>query len=215
MKRNYYFLIAAAVIGATFVVTLIAYPHLPDQIPQHWNLKGEIDHYGSRQSVFMLPAVMAGVLLLFEVLPWLSPKRFEVDSFRSTYLYLMVLIVGLVAYLQALILWAAFSRPLNMTRSLMGALFLFLILVGNVLSKVKRNFYVGVRTPWTLASEKVWYATHRFAARAFVAAGFLGLLSVIIGTHPVVGFSILVVAALASVIYSLTYYKRLERSGEL
>jgi uncharacterized membrane protein len=207
MKRSHYFLIAAAVIVATLVVTALLYSHLPDQIPTHWNFKGEIDHYGSRQSVFMLPGVMAGVLLLFAVLPWLSPKRFEVDTFRSTSLYIMILAVALFAYLHALLLWAAFSRPLNMPRSLMGALFFFLILVGNVLGKVKRNFYIGVRTPWTLASEKVWYATHRFAAKAFVAAGLLGLLSVIIGMPPAVGLPILIAAALASVIYSLVYYK--------
>jgi uncharacterized membrane protein len=215
MKRNYYFLIAAAMIVATLVVTALLYSHLPDQIPTHWNFKGEINHYGSRQSVFMLPGIMAGMLLLFVVLPWLSPKRFEVDTFRSTYLYLMVLLVALLGYLHTLILWAAFSRPLNMPRSLMGALFLFLILIGNVLGKVKRNFYIGMRTPWTLASEKVWYATHRFAAKAFVAAGFLGLLSVIFSAPPVIEFSILIAAALASVIYSLVYYKRLERLGEL
>jgi uncharacterized membrane protein len=215
MKRNYYFLIVAAMIVATLVVTALLYPHLPDQIPEHWNFKGEIDHYGSRRSVFMLPGFMAGVLLLFAVLPWLSPKRFEVDTFRSTYLYVMVLVVALIAYLHGLILWAALSRPLNMTRSFMGVLFLFLILVGNVLGKVKRNFYIGVRTPWTLASEKVWYATHRFAAKAFVAAGFLGLLTIIVGAPPVVGFSILIAAALASIIFSLVYYKRLERLGEL
>ena len=215
MKRNYYFLIAAAMIVATLVVTVVLYAHLPDQIPEHWNFKGEIDHYGSRQSIFMLPGIMAAALLLFAVLPWLSPKRFELETFRSTYLYLMILVLALIAYFHALILWAAFSRPLNMPRSLMGALFLFLILIGNVLGKVKRNFYIGVRTPWTLASEKVWYATHRFAAKAFVAAGFLGLLSVFIGTPPAVGLSILIAAALASVIYSLVYYKRLERLGEL
>ncbi|HEX3281551.1 MAG TPA: DUF1648 domain-containing protein [Pyrinomonadaceae bacterium] len=215
MKRNYYFLIAAAMIVATVVVTALLYPHLPDHIPGHWNFKGEIDRYGSRQSVFMLPGIMAGVFLLFAVLPWLSPKRFEVDTFRATSLYIMVLAIALLAYLHALILWAAFSKPLNMPRSLMGALFFFLILVGNVLGKVKRNFYIGVRTPWALASEKVWYATHRFAAKVFVAAGFIGLLSVIIGTSPAVGISILIAAALASVIYSLVYYKRLERLGEL
>src|SRR5436190_2580595 len=211
MKRNYYFLIAAAMIVATLVVTVVLYAHLPDQIPEHWNFKGEIDHYGSRQSIFMLPGIMAAALLLFAVLPWLSPKRFEVETFRSSYLYLMILVLALIAYLHALILWGAFLRPLNMPRSLMGALFLFLILIGNVLGKVKRNFYIGVRTPWTLASDRVWYATHRFAAKAFVAAGFLGLLTIIVGAPPVVGLSILITAALASVIFSLVYYKRLER----
>ena len=214
MKRNY-FLIAAAVIVATLIATVVIYPRLPGQIPMHWNFRGDIDHYGSRESIFLLPGVMAAAVLLFAVLPWLSPRRFQVDTFRSTYLYIMVLVVGLIAYLHVLMLWAALSKPLNMSRSLLGALFLFLILLGNVLGRVRRNFYVGVRTPWTLASEKVWYSTHRFAAKAFVIAGFLGLLSVIVGAPPAVGFSILIAAAVLSVIYSLMYYKRLERRGEL
>ena len=214
MKRNY-FLIAVAVIVVTVIATVVIYPRLPGQIPMHWNFRGDIDHYGSRKSIFLLPSVMAAAVLLFAVLPWLSPKRFEVDTFRSTYLYIMVLVVALIAYLHVLILWAALSKPLNMSRSFLGALFLFLILLGNVLGRVRRNFYVGVRTPWTLASEKVWYATHRFAAKAFVIAGFLGLFSIIVGAPPVVGFSILIAAALLSVMYSLVYYKRLERRGEL
>ena len=74
MKRNYYFPTAAMIV-ATLVVTALLYPHLPDQIPEHWNFKGEIDHYGSRQSVFMLSGVMAGVLLLFAALPWLHDEQ--------------------------------------------------------------------------------------------------------------------------------------------
>ena len=214
MKRNY-FLIAVAVIVVTVIATVVIYPRLPGQIPMHWNFRGDIDHYGSRKSIFLLPSVMAAAVLLFAVLPWLSPKRFEVDPFRATYLYIMVLVVALIAYLHVLILWAALSKPLNMSRSFLGALFLFLILLGNVLGRVRRNFYVGVRTPWTLASEKVWYATHRFAAKAFVIAGFIGLFSIIVGAPPVVGFSILIAAALLSVMYSIVYYKRLERRGEL
>jgi immunity protein, SdpI family len=214
MKRNY-FLVAVAVIVATLIVTLAIYPRLPGQIPMHWNFRGDVNRYGSKANAFLLPGVMAAVVMLFSVLPWLSPKQFEVKPFRSTYLYIMILIVALIAYLHALMLWAALSKPLNINRSLLGVLFLFLILLGNVLGKVRRNFYIGVRTPWTLASEKVWYATHRFAAKAFVIAGLFGLLSVLVATTPVIGLVILIAAALASVIYSLVYYKRLERRNEL
>jgi uncharacterized membrane protein len=102
-----------------------------------------------------------------------------------------------------------------MNRAMLGALFLLLALLGNVLGRVRRNFYIGVRTPWTLASEKVWDATHRIAARMFVLAGLLGLLSLAVTASPVAGLVILVAAALASALYSLVYYKRLERRNQL
>jgi len=214
MIRKYFF-IAAAVIATTWLATFLIYPHLPSQIPLHWNLSGRVDRYGSRENLFLMPGIMVVVVLLFAVLPWLSPRRFEVNAFRSTYLYIMLLIVALIGYLHALMLWAALSKPLDMSRSLFGALFLFLVLIGNVLGKVRRNFYIGVRTPWTLANEKVWYATHRFAARVCVIAGLLGLVSSILTPSPVFATVILISAALASVLYSLAYYKRLESRNEL
>lgn len=214
MKRNY-FLIAALIILATLIATIVVYPDLPSRIPAHWNFQGEINRYSDKQELFLMPAVMVGFVIVFAVLPWLSPKRFEVDTFRSTYLYIMLILVAFLAYLHALRLWAALSRPLDMNRALMGAAFLSLALLGNVLGKVRRNFFIGVRTPWTLASEKVWDATHRFAAKMFVLAGLLGLLSMAITAKPVIGLVILAVAALASVLYSLVYYKHLERHNQL
>jgi uncharacterized membrane protein len=214
MKRNY-FLIAALIIAVTLVATLVIYPDLPRRVPVHWNFRGDIDRYADKKEVFLGPALMVGMLLLFAVLPWLSPKRFEVDTFRSTYLYIMLVVLVFMAYDQALMVRAALSAPLDMPRAVMGSLFLVLALLGNVLGKVRRNFYIGVRTPWTLASEKVWDATHRFAARVFVLAGVAGLLSLTVTTRPVTGLVIVAVAALASVGYSLVYYKRLEGRNQL
>lgn len=214
MRRNY-LLIAALLIAATLIVTLVFYPDLPDRIPAHWNFRGEVDRYGDKWEIFLMPGVMIVIVLFFAALPWLSPRRFEVGAFRSTYLYIMLLLIVFLAYLHALILWAAFSKPLDMNRSLMIAAFLFLTLLGNVLGRVRRNFYIGVRTPWTLASEKVWDATHRFAARVFVLAGLLGLFSMIVSSSALAGMVILGAALLASALYSLAYYKRLERRNEL
>jgi uncharacterized membrane protein len=214
MKRTY-FLIAALLIAAMLIVTLVVYPDLPSQVPMHWNLRGEVDRYGDKLEIFLMPAAMAVVALLFAALPWLSPRRFEVDTFRSTYLYIMLLVLAFMAYVHVLTIWVALSKPLDVNRALLGALFLLLALLGNVLGRVRRNFYIGVRTPWTLASEKVWDATHRFAARAFVLAGLLGLLSLAVTASPVAGIVILVAAAMVSALYSLVYYKRLERRNEL
>ena len=214
MRRNY-ILIAALLIVATLIVTLIFYPDLPSRIPMHWNWRGQVNRYGDKWEIFLMPAAMVVVVLLFAAMPWLSPRRFEVNTFRTTYLYVMLLALAFMAYIHALHLWAAFSKPLDMNRSLMIAACLVLILLGNVLGRVRRNFYIGVRTPWALASEKVWDATHRFAARAFVLAGLLGLLSMIVSSSALAGMVILGAALLASALYSLVYYKRLERRNEL
>ena len=214
MRRNY-FLIAALLIAATLIVSLILYPGLPSRIPMHWNWRGEVNRYGDKLEIFLMPAAMVVVVFLFAAMPWLSPRRFEVNTFRSTYLYVMLLTLAFLAYIHALHLWAAFSKPLDMNRAVLGASFLLLTLFGNVLGRVRRNFFIGVRTPWTLSSEKVWDATHRFAARAFVLAGLLGLLSLIISASAIAGLMIIAVAGLASVLYSLAYYKHLERRNQL
>jgi len=214
MRRNY-FLIAALLIAATLIVTLILYPGLPSRIPMHWNWRGEVNRYGDKLEIFLMPAAMVVVVFLFAAMPWLSPRRFEVNTFRSTYLYVMLLALAFMAYIHALHLWAAFSMPLDMNRAILGASFLLLTLFGNVLGRVRRNFFIGVRTPWTLSSEKVWDATHRFAARAFVLAGLLGLLSLIFSASAIAGLMIIGVAGLTSVLYSLAYYKHLERRNQL
>jgi len=214
MRRNYY-LIAALLIAATLIVTLILYPGLPNRIPMHWNWHGQVNRYGDKLEIFLMPAAMVVVVFLFAAMPWLSPRRFEVNTFRSTYLYVLLLALAFMGYIHALHLWAAFSRPLDINRAVLGASFLLLTLFGNVLGRVRRNFFIGVRTPWTLSSEKVWDATHRFAARAFVLAGLLGLLSLVVSANAIAGLVIIAGAGLASVLYSLAYYKHLERRNQL
>jgi uncharacterized membrane protein len=215
MKRKY-FLIGAFLILAVVAVTAIAYSHLPARVPSHWNIHGRVDAYTAPWTLFVImPAVMAGIRALFAILPWLSPRQFEVQSFESTYLYIMLVILCLMAYIHLLQLLAALNGDLNINRALVGGLCLLFALLGNVMGKVRRNFYVGVRTPWTLASERVWNATHRFAARAFVLGGVAGLLLAILGIPFYYPMVVLMVGALAPVIYSLVFYKQLERRGEL
>jgi uncharacterized membrane protein len=167
-------------------------------------------------AVFLLvPGLMfawAGLTLL---LPWLSPRKFDVDTFRGTYGYVMCVIQGLFLYVHGVILLGSLRPGLDVGRVLVAGILLFLTLVGNVLGKVRRNFWLGVRTPWTLASERVWERTHRLAAWLFVAAGAVGFVLVVCGVSLVVPFVGVLAAALVPVLYSLVVYKRLERAGRL
>ncbi len=207
--------------GVTLVVWANRADWLPEQVPVHWGLKGTADGFVPREQAFwwlmIVPLLLAGWAVLAALLPWLSPVHFKVQPFRSTYDYIVGLIGLLFAYLGGVILSAqvGWITGDNLPRWLVGGMLLIFALLGNVLGKVKRNFWVGVRTPWTLASDVVWDRTHRLAAWLFVAGGLVGVLMVLVGLHPLIAFAPFVVAALFPVFYSLWLYKRLEKQGRL
>jgi uncharacterized membrane protein len=211
-------------LGASLYVYEFRYDDLPDRVPVHWDISFNPDGWAPKSDAllvfFLWPLVMGGFCLLTLALPWLSPRRFRVDAFRGTYGYIMMLAVALMGYLHVALLWATIHPGMNKTtflRFFLGGICLFFGLIGNVLGKVRRNFWMGVRTPWTLASEAVWNRTHRLAAWLFVAAGVIGfLLAMVLPTAAAwVAFVSLPVAALVPVFYSLVLYKRLERQGKL
>jgi uncharacterized membrane protein len=114
---------------------------------------------------------------------------------------------------QALVLAQALGVPLAMDRLLSGGIAVLVVLLGNVLGKVRSNFWLGVRTPWTLASERVWYATHRLAGKTMVTGGLLALACVLAGLPARWATCAVLAGALLPVPWSLLYYKRLERPG--
>jgi uncharacterized membrane protein len=215
MSRKYYAagLLLTAAVG---LVTVMAYPHLPDTIATHWNVRNEANGYSAKWVLFLLgPGSMAGIMLLMRALPWLSPKNFEVDAFRTTYLQIMVILVCLLGYLELVVIWVGLGHTMNVGRAIFGGVCLLFALLGNLMGKVRRNFYVGVRTPWALANERVWNATHRFAAKTFVAGGLVGFVLTVLGFDGWPVIAVLSAGALVPAVYSLVFYKRLERRGEL
>jgi uncharacterized membrane protein len=213
MKKRY-FLICGLIMLALLVAGVVLYSHLPERVPTHWGLHGNVNGYSSRfQAVVIMPAIMAGIMLMFAVLPALSPRHFEIEPFLTTYLYLMLVITVALAYFQAIVLWAAFRPDLPISQTILGGFCVLWMLIANVMGKVKRNFFIGIRTPWTLASERVWYATHRFAARVWVWSGLIGLLLAFI--YPLAAIIVIIGSSFVPVVQSFVYYKRLERQGAL
>jgi uncharacterized membrane protein len=215
MKARYYG-IGLAMAALAAVAFAAAFPSLPESVPTHWNLHGEVDGHGSRWSLFFLgPVMMAGLLATFAALPWLSPRRFAVDEFERTCLNIMLIVEGLLGYIFAVALWSALNGAVDMPLAIMVGLSLLAIFLGNILGKVRRNFFIGIRTPWTLASERVWHATHRLGGRLLVIAGFVSLAGIFVDAPAWAGIALVSAAFIAPVAYSLFLYKRLERSHEL
>ncbi|QOY93167.1 SdpI family protein [Massilia sp. UMI-21] len=214
MKKRFILVCLAALLLVAGMIAFV-YPELPARVPLHWNAAGQADGWGARHLLLIYLALLAATSLLWLVLPLLSPRRFAVDSFEATWWFTGMAMVCLLAYVQCVHLWAAWKPGLPMERAVLGGIGLFFVLIGNVMGKVRRNFWLGVRTPWTLANERVWYATHRLAARTMVAGGLLTLAAALSGLPGQVAVAALIVAALVPVVFSLVYYKRLERAGTL
>jgi len=212
--------IAAVLTALAWVGTAVVYPWLPETIPSHWNIQGQPDQFSPKWfGAFILPASMILMLGLALVLPRISPRHFEVDTFKSTYWMVMLLVLALFAYLHVITLWAGVNGRIDVGRALFGGIFGFLAIMGNYLSKVRRNFWMGVRTPWTLASDRVWNDTHRLAAKTLVIAGAGGVLVTLLplpqGVWMGIGIGLILLGALIPVVYSLVHYKQLEARGEL
>jgi uncharacterized membrane protein len=126
----------------------------------------------------------------------------------------MVLVVGLFGYIHAITLLASMGFLIDFPRVMLGGMFLFFILTGNVLGKVQRNLYIGVRVPWTIASDRVWNDTHRIASWLFVVCGLVGFTIDMVG-YPLISLAPMLVAFVVPIVYSFVHYRSLERRGEL
>ena len=212
-------LLTLAVLAAALSVGLGQPGWLLEQIPVHWDVNMEPDRWVAREDFWMYLLIFPGAMGLFVVmmlvLPRLSPKNFEVDRFAGTWGYVMTLLVGLMGYIFALQVWSATGSSALQDRLFVAGFFVAFALLGNVLGKVQRNFWLGVRTPWTLASDAVWVRTHRVAAWLFVVTGVLGAAAVLTGLPFWVALVAIAAGALWPAVYSLLLYKRLEREGRV
>ena len=208
--RTRYLLFCFVLIAAACAATAYLWPQLPGNVPTHWNINGIADGHGPRAALWLLgPGLMALIALTGVVLPVISPRSFDMTGFEPTYYYLFGVIVCMLAYVYALVLAATLHGSVPMERAVPAGVFVLLILIGNPMGKVRRNFFMGIRTPWTLASERVWYATHRLAARLMVASGVLGLIALGLGSPQWLSLVLMLAWAPLAAGYSLLLYKRL------
>jgi uncharacterized membrane protein len=208
MRSRWFGFWVAAVAGA---VSLLAYPSLPSRVVVHFNAVGQPNGYGSRlTAAILVPLVILGLRGLFEVLPRIDPKRENYRKFGDTY-WLMV--NGLLLFLGALhvaTLAYALGMPLRIDRVVAVAMGVLFIVIGNYLTRVEPNWFVGIRTPWTLSSETVWRRTHRLGGPVFVVGGVLCVLTVLVPgpvAFPLL-VGVLLAAVLVTVVISYVLWKR-------
>lgn len=163
-------MLAAVAAGA------ILYPRLPEQVPSHWNFQGQVDGYSSRAfGAFFFPLLTIGVYILLVVAPKIDPRQENYARFAGAYRLLRWGFVLLFTALWVVTILAALSYPVNVGLIVKAGVGLLLVVIGNVMGQMRHNYFVGIRTPWTLANEEVWRKTHRLGARMFVVCGLICL----------------------------------------
>ncbi len=192
-------LLVAAAAAAGFLLSA----QLPDPMPSHWNAAGEVDGYMSKfWGIWMMPLMTLGITLLLAFIPAIDPLKSNIEKFRGLYNAFIIGFVVYMLYVYALTLAAALNYQFNMTYMLLPVVGLLFIGLSFLIEKAKRNFFIGIRTPWTLSSDTVWEKTHKLGAQAFRLGGALIIVSAFLGEN---GFWLLMAAILFASLIPVGY----------
>ncbi len=197
---------------ACLVAGVLVYPHLPERVVTHWNAAGQPDGTGSRfWSVFLMPVMLAVLFLLYWIIPRIDPLRANIARFRLAYDAFWMAVAAFIAYVYALTLAWNVGIRFPFVTALIPALAALWWLMGWMMGRAKRNWFVGIRTPWTLADDRVWDATHRLGARLFKWSALVILAALLLPAKMV--WVILIVSlglALFLIVYSYVVWRRLQ-----
>jgi uncharacterized membrane protein len=199
---------------ASCVFSVWLLPHLPDQIPHRWDLEGNPVAWGPKlQYAFLLPAVAAFVWVLLIALPRVAPHGFRLDPFLDIYALLCAGLIAVFSFFNVVILLQASGHVQPLGNIIYAGVGLLLAFLGNYMGKLRKNFFIGVRTPWTLASEEVWVRTHRLTGWVWVIAGLALIVDGLLRPNVAALRAIIAVAVLTPLISSFVLYWRIEGFG--
>jgi len=201
MKKSY--LVIIVLILISFCLGTYFFPQMPSKMASHWNIKGEADGYMSKfWGLFLMPIISLGLFLLFLLIPKIDPLKANVEKFRKYFDGFIVLIMVFLFYVYLLSIAWNLGRRFNMSQMIVPALGILFYYCGILVENAKRNWFIGIRTPWTLSNEKVWERTHKIGGKLFKIAGLIAFLGVFFSNYV---FYFILVPVLLVTFYTITY----------
>jgi uncharacterized membrane protein len=199
-------------LAAATIAGLALWNRLPDPMASHWGPNDQVNGYISKfWGVFLMPLITLGMILLFLVIPGIDPLKANIAQFRDVFNVFITLIVAFMIYLYALTLrWNLGYTDFGMSKAMLPALGALFFFIGYMLRKAKRNFFIGIRTPWTLSSDTVWDETHRIGSVLFMISGGLAFLGSLFGGMTAFWFVFVPIigSTLITLVYSYVLYQR-------
>jgi uncharacterized membrane protein len=204
-------IIVLTLIAIALIAGLSLWNQLPDQMASHWNANDQVDGYISRfWGVFLMPLITLGIFVLFLVVPGIDPLKANIAQFREAFNLFIALMVAFMLYIHGLTLaWSLGYQDFKMSAAMLPFMGILFIAIGYLLRQAKRNFFIGIRTPWTLSSDTVWDKTHRLGSILFMVSGAFAIIGGFFGgmTAFWLMFVPLIGSSLFLMIYSYILYR--------
>ncbi len=201
--------ISLLLVQFSFCAVFYVYPLLPEKITTHWDAQGVANGWSSKSMVYFLPFLTLLILGLLIYLPKFDPMRKDAEGFQFYYDCMVLGTTLFLTYLNLITLWVNLGNELNISFALTPAFALLFYGIGIMLEHAKPNWFIGIRTPWTMSNEKVWNKTHALGAKLFKAGGIAVLLGLV---FPQVAIPLVLAVAIAgglgSVVYSYVEYNK-------
>ena len=198
-------IIVLSLIAIAVIAGALLWNQLPEQMASHWNVNDQVDGYMPKfWGVFMMPLVVLGMFGLFIALPNMDPLKANIAQFRGAFNLFIVLITVFMLYIHGLTLaWSLGYQDFEMSAAMLPFLGILFIAIGYMLRQAKRNFFIGIRTPWTLSSDSVWDKTHQLGSVLFMASGALAFIGGFLSGQ--IAFWLLFVPLLGSTLFLVIY----------
>jgi len=209
-------IIILGIILLSFIVSIYSYPQMPEKVASHWNAQGQVNGYMPKfWGLFLAPFILVGLALLFAAIPRIDPLKENIQKFRKYYDgFIILFFIFMLSIHFQIILWNLGIRisPNVIIPISIGILFFY---TGVLCENAKRNWFIGIRTPWTLSSERVWEKTHKVGGKLFKIAGVIAFIGVFFQNYAL--FFILIPAVLTAIytiVYSYIQYQKEIKNSE-
>lgn len=205
-------IIVLSLIAFTVLAGILLWGQLPEQMASHWNANDEVDGYMSKfWGVFMMPLITLGMFALFAVIPNIDPLKANIAQFRGVFNWFIIFIAVFMLYVHGLTLaWSLGYQNFKMSTVMLPFLGILFIFIGYMLKRARRNFFIGIRTPWTLSSDIVWDKTHQLGSVLFMFSGAMAIIGSFFGGIFAFWllFTPLMISVIATIIYSYILYRK-------
>ncbi|HHF56012.1 MAG TPA: SdpI family protein [Thermoplasmatales archaeon] len=203
-------IIAIGIILLSFIIGIYLYPQMPEKMASHWNAKGQVDGYISKfWGLFLMPIISLLIFSLFIAIPKIDPLKQNIEKFRKYYDGFVVLMIAYLFYVYLLTLLWNIGIRFSMIQPLVPAMGILFYYIGILVENAKRNWFIGIRTPWTLSSERVWEKTHKIGGKLFKIAGIIAFIGIFFQDYAIFFILIPVISvAFYTIIYSYVEYQK-------
>jgi len=187
----------------SFFAALFVWPMMPDLLASHWGVFGQVDGYMTKfWGLFFMPFLSVILYVLFLFLPKLDPYKKNFTEFQNHYDNFMIVIFGFFTYIYLLTIFWNLNYHFNMVQFLSPAFSILFYFTGDLISKTKQNWFVGIRTPWTMSSPIVWQKTHAIGSKLFKLVALFSFFGLF---FPNQAFYLLFIPIIFTVIFVFVY----------